>query len=267
MASRHGRPSATSESRVTHGSRPRSRNLRHGSAFVQEHRAGAPPLPLQGSPPHQQQAIHTLPSRRATAQNVHAATSAYSWMPFCPASRGGRPSITIPRSGISGSTGRRPRRSSAAASAHTSSTAGMTSPPTKDVRFPRPIARRTPPRTQGLDGCARRGPIRSRSSRLRQISPASRKRNSRCHAPSRDLMKFPLHEWNQSADGGLVALTPFSEAMRWRAWRRQECCHSTRFSAGAPVPGPFPLYKQEVVVDVPGTTACVQPTVAYPRQS
>ena len=49
MASRHGRPSATSESRVTHGSRPRSRNLRHGSASVQEHRAGAPPLPLQGS--------------------------------------------------------------------------------------------------------------------------------------------------------------------------------------------------------------------------
>ena len=88
-----------------------------------------------------------------------------------------------------------------------------------------------------------------------------------CHAPSRDLMKFPLFERNQSAEGGLVALTSFQKQCGWRAWRRQECCHSRRFSAGAPVPGPFPLYKQEVVVDVPGTSACVQPTVAYPRQS
>lgn len=30
-----------------------------------------------------------------------------------------------------------------------------------------------------------------------------------CHAPSRDLVKLPLDERNQSVEGGLVALTPF----------------------------------------------------------
>jgi hypothetical protein len=31
------------------------------------------------------------------------------------------------------------------------------------------------------------------------------------HAPSRDLMKLPLYERNQSAQGGFVALTPFQK--------------------------------------------------------
>ncbi len=32
-----------------------------------------------------------------------------------------------------------------------------------------------------------------------------------CHAPSRDLVKLPLYERNQSVEGGLVALTPFQQ--------------------------------------------------------
>jgi hypothetical protein len=32
-----------------------------------------------------------------------------------------------------------------------------------------------------------------------------------CHAPSRDLAKLPLHERNQAAEGGLVALPPFQK--------------------------------------------------------
>ena len=32
-----------------------------------------------------------------------------------------------------------------------------------------------------------------------------------CHAPSRDLVKLPLYERNQSVEGGRVALTPFQK--------------------------------------------------------
>ena len=34
------------------------------------------------------------------------------------------------------------------------------------------------------------------------------------HASSRDLMKLPLYERNQSVEGGLVALTPFQKESR-----------------------------------------------------
>ena len=49
-----------------------------------------------------------------------------------------------------------------------------------------------------------------------------------CHAPARDLVKFPLYERNQSAEGGLVALSPFQKQCRWPAWDRQECLSACR---------------------------------------
>ena len=81
-------------------------------------------------------------------------TGSCSWTRFCPASRAGRRSTTIRRSGTSASTGPRRRPLFAVVSGRTSSTSGTTSPLIRHDRFPRPIARPTPLRMPVRGGCA-----------------------------------------------------------------------------------------------------------------
>ena len=86
-----------------------------------------------------------------------------------------------------------------------------------------------------------------------------------CHAASRDLMKFPLYERNQSAEGGLVALTPF----------QKQCGNVRGVVRSVGILGAFwPVHRfpaqsrstsRRSSVVVTGTSACVHPTVAYPR--
>jgi hypothetical protein len=93
-----------------------------------------------------------------------------------------------------------------------------------------------------------------------------------CHAPSRDLVKLPLYERNQSVEGGWVALAPFQKqsgglrgvvrnvAILSLFERVHRFAAPSRFnsrrclmrftsqaesgsSMAAPFRGPFPLYK------------------------
>jgi hypothetical protein len=67
-----------------------------------------------------------------------------------------------------------------------------------------------------------------------------------CHAPSRDLVKLPLHERNQSVEGGFVALTPLQEQSRGRRGVIGNIVILCPFPLVHPSCGPFPLYEQTV---------------------
>ena len=86
---------------------------------------------------------------------------------------GGRPFTTTPVYGISASTGRPPRPWSKVASVPTSSISGMTSQPTRLIRFRNRIAKPTRRLTHGRDACMRDGPTSFRSRKSPRISLSS----------------------------------------------------------------------------------------------